>query len=156
MFHRYLRTSALARKIRAKPSTINATRCSRFKSTASKPPLSRPLRERPLHPILRYTAWATSLFLTVHIITEYVVSYGPCDGVSMLPTINSFGDAVLVSKYYRRGRGVKVGDIISYKHPIIPEMKALKRVVGMEGDFVLRDTPGTGLDENEEKMLQVC
>ena len=74
----------------------------------------------------------------------------------MLPTINSFGDAVLVSKYYRRGRGVKVGDIISYTHPIIPEMKALKRVVGMEGDFVLRDTPGTGLDESEEKMLQAC
>jgi inner membrane protease subunit 1 len=92
----------------------------------------------------------------VHIVTEYVVSYGTCDGVSMLPTINSFGDAVLISKYYRRGRGVKVGDIISYTHPIIPEMKALKRVVGMEGDFVMRDTPGTGLDESEEKMLQVC
>ena len=156
MFHRYLRTSALALTIRAKPSTINATRGSRYKSTASTPGLSRPLRERPLHPILRYTAWATSLFLTVHIVTEYVVSYGPCDGVSMLPTINSFGDAVLVSKYYRRGKGVKVGDIISYTHPIIPDMKALKRVVGMEGDFVLRDTPGTGLDESEEKMLQVC
>lgn len=74
----------------------------------------------------------------------------------MLPTFNSFGDAVLISKYYRRGRGVKVGDVISYMHPIEPEITGLKRIVGMEGDFVLRDTPGIGKGEGGEKMLQVC
>ena len=62
----------------------------------------------------------------------------------MMPTFNSFGDAVLISKYYRRGRGVQVGDIVSFVHPIDSEERAIKRVLGMPGDFVCRDTPGTG------------
>ena len=62
----------------------------------------------------------------------------------MIPTFNSYGDAVLISKYYRRGRGVQVGDVVSYAHPIHPEQRAIKRVMGLEGDFVLRDTPGIG------------
>ena len=68
-----------------------------------------------------------------------------------MPTFNSFGDCVLTSKYYRRGRGVKVGDVVSYVHPIYPDQRAIKRVVGLEGDFVLRDTPGKG----EGVMIQV-
>ncbi len=156
MIHLHFKRRALANVIRAQSSTLRAVRGNRYKPTTSKAEPSRPSHERRVHPILRGIAWAAALFLTGHIVTEYVVSYGTCDGISMLPTINSFGDAVLISKYYRRGRGVKVGDIISYTHPIIPEIKGLKRIVGMEGDFVLRDTPGLGLDESEEKMLQVC
>ena len=95
------------------------------------------------------------MFLAGHIFVGYVLEYGWCDGISMLPTFNSFGDAVLISKYYRRGRGVKVGDVISYAHPVLPEVRGLKRIVGMEGDFVLRDTPGIAPEEGEEKMLQV-
>lgn len=61
----------------------------------------------------------------------------------MLPTINSYGDSVIISKYYRRGRDLKVGDAVSFAHPVVAGMQSLKRVVGMAGDFVERDTPGS-------------
>ena len=69
----------------------------------------------------------------------------------MLPTLASSGTSVVISKWYRRGRGVEVGDMVSFKHPIDPESSAIKRVVGMPGDFVLRDTPGKG----DGTMIQV-
>ena len=69
----------------------------------------------------------------------------------MLPTINSDGDWVIISKYYRRGRGIEVGDLISFHHPVEQKVDSIKRVIGLEGDFVLRDTPGT-----TGKMMQVC
>lgn len=70
----------------------------------------------------------------------------------MLPTIASTGDVVYVSKLHRRGKGIKVGDVVSFKHPMFPDTGAIKRVVGMPGDFVARDTPGRG----NGVMLQVC
>ena len=61
----------------------------------------------------------------------------------MLPTLAVDHDWVYISKFYRRGKGVRVGDVVSFKHPMFPSVGALKRVVGMPGDFVLRDTPGS-------------
>lgn len=57
---------------------------------------------------------------------------------------------MVISNYYRRGRGVKAGDIISFKHPVNIGESAVKRVLAMEGDFVLMNTPG-----KSEAMIQV-
>ena len=54
----------------------------------------------------------------------------------MLPTLSVDGDGVVISRYYRRGRGIQVGDAVAFKHPVVPETGAIKRVVGMPGDFV--------------------
>ena len=43
---------------------------------------------------------------------------------------------------YRRGRGVKVGDVVDFHHPMVPGSGAVKRVVGMPGDFVARGGEG--------------
>ena len=95
---------------------------------------------------------ALTVLLFLHIEWNYFYEYGPCDGISMMPTINSYGDSVLISKYYRRGRGIEVGDLVSFAHPINPQERAVKRIVGLPGDFVGRDTPGVG----EGMMIQVC
>ena len=159
MLQRLVSIRSLSTNIIARPSTGNPTHYIGLRSTTSKskpsPPASAAFHPY-YHPIHRGIVLAASFFLTWHIVTGYVLDYGLCDGISMLPTLNSFGDAVLISKYYRRGRGVKVGDVISFAHPVIPETRGLKRIVGMEGDFVLRDTPGVGLEQREEQMLQVC
>ena len=102
------------------------------------------------HSIARGTTIGIALFLAWHIEYSYFFEYNGCHGISMLPTFNSFGDAVLISKYHRRGRGVNVGDLVSFAHPVDAEQRAIKRVLGMPGDFVCRDTPGTS-----GKMLQV-
>ena len=63
----------------------------------------------------------------------------------MLPTLATQGDQALICWLYANGQGVQVGDIITFDHPVLRGVRAMKRVVGMEGDYVLRDTPG-GLD----------
>jgi len=63
----------------------------------------------------------------------------------MLPTLSWNGDAVLISNFFhRRGRNISVGDVISFEHPVRPGMRSIKRVIGMPGDVVCRDTPGKG------------
>lgn len=90
------------------------------------------------------------LYLGGHIFVEYFYSVGESYGISMLPTINSMGDWLIISKYYRRGRGVEVGDLVSFKHPIQEHARGAKRVIAMPGDFILRDSPGTS-----DLMIQV-
>lgn len=69
----------------------------------------------------------------------------------MLPTFEVLGDWVLISRAYRRGKDIKVGDVVSFDSVVDPAERVIKRVIGMPGDYVLRDTPGTS-----ETMIQVC
>lgn len=69
----------------------------------------------------------------------------------MLPTMEVAGDSVLISRHYRRGRDVKVGDVVSFSSVAEPGEVAIKRVIGLEGDYVLRNSPGSGSNE----MVQV-
>jgi len=69
----------------------------------------------------------------------------------MLPTLETSRDWVFTSRLHRRGRGIQVGDVVSVKHPMFPGEGAIKRVLGMPGDFVERDTPGT----EKGMMIQV-
>jgi signal peptidase I len=68
----------------------------------------------------------------------------------MLPTLEVLGDNVLISRAYRRGKDIKVGDIVSFDS-VVDEGRVIKRVLGMPGDYVLRYTPGM-----KDTMLQVC
>ncbi|KAM3416470.1 hypothetical protein BST61_g8065 [Cercospora zeina] len=67
----------------------------------------------------------------------------------MLPTINFERNWVCISKYYRRGRGIRIGDLVSFAIPV-KDAYAIKRVVGLPGDFVLMNTPG-----KSDVMIQV-
>lgn len=96
-----------------------------------------------------------------HLISENVYAIHPTQGPSMLPTLSVIGDSVLISKRYRRGRGVKVGDVVEIRHPVpeYPRHGAVKRVIGLGGDFVVRSSPPgwptSILKEGEERMIQV-
>lgn len=87
-----------------------------------------------------------------HVFTTYWYSVTIPWGASMLPTIYFTNEALIISKRYRRGRNIEVGDIVSFRNPVKPWEGAIKRVVGMPGDFVLRDSPESGSD----MMIQVC
>ena len=88
---------------------------------------------------------ACAFYLIIHT----VASIRSANGASMLPTLNVWSerggfDRILLSYLHRRGRGIQVGDIVSFSHPVRRGNCVIKRVVGMPGDFVLRDTPGLG------------
>jgi inner membrane protease subunit 1 len=72
----------------------------------------------------------------------------------MLPTMPAgFSEQtwILYSSLHRRGRGIKVGDVITYTHPIFPNNSGAKRVIGMPGDFVSVVTPGRKGDNLKEQ-----
>jgi len=63
----------------------------------------------------------------------------------MLPTIpHSYrgNPWIFYSSLHRRGRNIKVGDVITYTHPMFPNEYGCKRVIGMPGDYVAVVTAG--------------
>jgi inner membrane protease subunit 1 len=85
------------------------------------------------------------------VFVRYVGGIGQTSGVSMVPTMPhgfSKRTCIMYSSLHRRGRGIKVGDVITYTHPIFPERAGCKRVIGMPGDFVSVVTPGRVNEED--------
>ncbi|CAK7202082.1 hypothetical protein SEUCBS139899_004802 [Sporothrix eucalyptigena] len=88
--------------------------------------------------------WAIGTAKTLafcHVVWTYGYSIGPASGPSMLPTFSVAGDWLLVSKRFRGGRDVRVGDLVVYRIPVEPADEAVKRVMGMPGDYVLVNSP---------------
>ncbi|KAF2733842.1 LexA/Signal peptidase [Polyplosphaeria fusca] len=114
-----------------------------------------------------YMLTIANIYLAIHIIPKYLIDISSVSGVSMAPTITpsdySWGtsSACLISLLHRRGRWVKVGDLVVYTHPLDRHKRALKRVVGMPGDWVAVMTPGKNNAEDGdagevgEQMFQV-
>jgi inner membrane protease subunit 1 len=57
----------------------------------------------------------------------------------MYPTIPSHPSYNILSRRHKHGKNIQVGDIIVFKSPIFPGKRSCKRVIGMPGDYVLRD-----------------
>ncbi|KAI5854549.1 mitochondrial inner membrane protease subunit 1 [Tricharina praecox] len=100
---------------------------------------------------LRLLRSSVLVVLWTHLVWSKCFSIGATIGPSMLPTINVSGDWVLISKFHTRGREVRVGDVVSFKHPHDGgDVRVVKRVIGLPGDFVVKD-PSDGSGD----MLQV-
>ncbi|KAM3084578.1 hypothetical protein ACMFMF_001932 [Clarireedia jacksonii] len=71
----------------------------------------------------------------------------PAGGASMLPRFLVAGDCFLIDRGYRRGRGIQVGDCVTFDSVAVPGELAIKRVIGLAGDCVMMGTPGSGHNE---------
>ncbi|KAI9860778.1 MAG: hypothetical protein M1813_005701 [Trichoglossum hirsutum] len=87
----------------------------------------------PLHLLLR----TTNALLLTHLFLSHILTLKPTTGPSMLPTLSSSHDWILINRLRARGRGIRVGDCVSVRHPADPEAGLVKRVLGLPGDFVL-------------------
>lgn len=97
---------------------------------------------------------AVQVILVTHLFMSYIGQIGPTDGISMMPTIPNSGRSyplILESRLHRRGRGIAVGDVVTYKHPVKPNVSGAKRVVGMPGDFVSVMTPGRQSKDRDKR-----
>jgi inner membrane protease subunit 1 len=72
----------------------------------------------------------------IHCFREYVAEIHACQGPSMLPTLNVYGDLLLVSKLHRYGRFCQVGDVVMTVHPLDAQERISKRILGFPGDLV--------------------
>lgn len=109
------------------------------------------LRKRYASHPLRVLNATLKGFFVAHLFWDHFYAFSPTQGPSMLPTLEVLGDGVIVDRWYRRGRGIQVGDLVTFDSVIRPGENVLKRVLGMEGDYILRDTPESGSDA----MIQV-
>ncbi len=107
---------------------------------------------------LRALAETAKVLAACHVAMALGVSASACHGPSMLPTFAVAGDWVLTSKLHRRGRGVRVGDLVAYTIPTYPRSEGVKRVLGLPGDYVLAGTPAGGGSGGggDGGMIQVC
>jgi inner membrane protease subunit 1 len=91
--------------------------------------------------------------MAIHWFSDYFYTITFTQGPSMLPTIpHSDGPwyrnaLILISRSFKHGKGVKVGDIVIYSHPLKPGSTSCKRIIGMPGDLVCVVTPGKWGDE---------
>ena len=109
-----------------------------------------------LSSLLRHTVFGTTALVQGFFIAHFVTTHFPgrvalTDGPSMLPTINVRGVRVCIDNSFSRGRGIKVGDVVDFHHPMVRGQAAIKRVMGMPGDFVVKD----GGEGNGKTMIQV-
>ena len=101
--------------------------------------------------VARNLSLPIKLFFILHLASDYVGTISPTSGPSMLPTAGVSGDVIFTSKRYARGNGIQFGDLVEYKHPMVPTERGMKRVMGLPGDFV-REDGGVG---RGDRMIQV-
>jgi len=105
-----------------------------------------------LRPHLRTLATTTKLLCAAHFVVTYLLpSWGTVSGPSMLPLFEIWGQGAVTSRTHAHGRGIKVGDVVKFKLPVA-EGEAIKRVMGLPGDYVLVGSPDRG---GEGEMIQV-
>ena len=89
-----------------------------------------------------------------------VYIFADLGGPSMHPTLPAQGSEAIINPRYRYGRNCKVGDLVQYKNPYFANDSALKRIIGMPGDFVVFDenvsvsVGGAKGSWTEEKQLE--
>lgn len=93
---------------------------------------------------------AAKVLAAAHLFWVYGYDWGRVSGPSMLPGWSVWGEGAVISHWYRRGKDIQIGDLVRFKIPINDEV-AIKRVLGLPGDYVLMNTPESGSDA----MIQV-
>lgn len=84
----------------------------------------------------------TFIFATLAMFcTHRILSLRSVSGPSMLPTMNWQGDTVLICMLYPSLFPVRAGDLVTFESPMRAGERSIKRIIGMPGDIVLRDTP---------------
>lgn len=108
---------------------------------------------RGLRPPFRILLTTTKLLCAAHLVVVYLLpSWGTVSGPSMLPLFEIWGQGAVTSRTHAHGRGIVVGDVVKFKLPVSGEGEAIKRVMGMPGDYVLVGSPDRG---GEGEMIQV-
>ncbi|KAJ4504012.1 Mitochondrial inner membrane peptidase complex subunit [Exophiala dermatitidis] len=141
-----------------------------FRAARTPPkPAPRPVRT-PMSFVIHVGATFIAIYSLSALIAHNLIWYTANAGPSMYPTIASGLSYTIYSRRHKRGRNIQIGDVILFENPIFLRGKACKRVIGMPGDYVVRDpsqrptvggapVPGITEDNDQEReepvMVQV-
>lgn len=115
-----------------------------------------PPQRSPGFTLAKWLFIGTSLFCGHIVFSERCFYINGAWGPSMYPTLETNGQFLLGSMRYKYGKGIGVGDVIIFKNPLYLNDHVAKRVIGMPGDLVLRNTPpGDNRRHPKELMVEV-
>jgi inner membrane protease subunit 1 len=83
--------------------------------------------------------FGTACYCTGTLAEYYIMSWGIASGPSMFPTMPTYDHRIWTDARKRQGKGLELGDCINFYSPIFDSSLAGKRVIGMPGDYVVRD-----------------
>ncbi|XP_067236485.1 mitochondrial inner membrane protease subunit 2 isoform X2 [Chanodichthys erythropterus] len=90
-----------------------------------------------------FKAFVSGFFVAVPVtvtVLDRLAYVARVEGASMQPSLNPDGetspDVVLLNRWSVRNYQVQRGDIVSVLSPKNPQQKIIKRVIGIEGDFI--------------------
>ncbi|KAJ9199696.1 hypothetical protein DTO164E3_4581 [Paecilomyces variotii] len=95
------------------------------------------------------------IFCACTLIWENLFTVQLSEGPSMYPTFSARGDYLLISRLHKHGKGIEVGDVVRFYHPMFLGVNGAKRVLGMPGDFVCKDPAFSTEAGTENEMIQV-
>lgn len=102
-------------------------------------PTDTPSRLTPFSILVQAVTLIGFGYCTVSLVGHYLINVNGSEGESMVPTIPSSHSLSIHSPRYRHGKGVKLGDIVHAKNPILARRLVGKRVIGLPGDYVVYD-----------------
>ncbi|KAK5204010.1 Mitochondrial inner membrane peptidase complex subunit [Exophiala xenobiotica] len=82
---------------------------------------------------------AVAVYSSFALIAHHVVAAANSEGPSMYPTMSSTLSYTIYLRRHRHGRNIQVGDVVVFENPVFLRERAIKRVIGMPGDYVVRD-----------------
>lgn len=87
----------------------------------------------------RSMAYGVPAACLMHTVFDYAGEIQQAYGPSMLPTLQVYGDAVLIERFGRWRNRLKTGELVVFYSPQYPGRRAVKRILGMAGDTVCVD-----------------
>jgi mitochondrial inner membrane protease subunit 1 len=118
-------------------------------STSLPRTLSTSLRNS-LAPLRRLPLIIASLYASHALIRHYIIDIRGNQGASMLPTIPQKYSSSVVSRLHKRGRNIKLGDIVMFSSPAFANSLVGKRVTGLPGDLVCVEADGDAMPGERE------
>ena len=113
------------------------------------------LRRASPSAFFRLTLDGMGIFCACTLMWEHLITVQLSEGPSMYPTFSPRGDYLLISRLHKYGRGIEVGDVVRFYHPSFLGVNGAKRVLGLPGDFVCKDSAFSTEAGEEGEMIQV-
>lgn len=97
--------------------------------------LSKYIKNEKVLNIMEWTLAITAAVVISLFVRQFIFTTAVVSGPSMAPTLNN-GDRVIINRITIRLESPSHGDIVAFPYPANPQDKHIKRVIGIQGDYI--------------------
>ncbi|KIV93459.1 signal peptidase I [Exophiala mesophila] len=108
-------------------------------SRTKTPQIQTSTHRTPVSYVIQMVTAGVAIWASTALISHHVITTSNSIGPSMYPSMPETLSVNIISRRHQKGKNIRLGDVIIFDSPIFPRGSACKRVVGMPGDYILRD-----------------